>query len=169
MKNRGLWFLARAVATLILIGVLVGGGFALYYAGVFKGYAASDLVAEGEEAAKPAFLPDNMPHFGYRHYRHYRPFGAIGMLFKVVLCFVFIGIIAKLIRFVVWGSMFRHGWCGPWGKPWHGPHGIHGRRAHKRHAHHYRHGPPMPPWCWDWDEDENEEAEGSDDEPATEN
>ena len=164
MKNKGLWFLARAVATLILIGLLVGGGFALYYAGVFQGYAVSELVAGGEEAARPAFLPESLPPFGH-HY--YWPFGVIGMLFKIVLFFVFIGIIAKLIRFVVWGSVFRHAWCGPWGKPWHGPHRMYGRRAYRRHARHYRHGPPMPPWCWDWDEDE--EAEEADDEPATEN
>jgi hypothetical protein len=165
MKNRGLWFLARAVATLILIGLLVGGGFALYYAGVFKGYAASELVAAGEEAAKPAFLPESLPPF---RYHHYRPFGVIGMLFKIVLFFIFIGIIAKLIRFVVWGSVFRHGWCGPWGKHWHGPHWAHGphaRRAYRRHARHHRHGPPMPPWFWDWDEDEDEEDAG--DEPET--
>jgi hypothetical protein len=163
MKNKGLWFLARAVATLILISLLVGGGFALYYAGVFKGYAASELVAGGEEVARPAFLPEHLPPFGH-HY--YWPFGVIGLLLKIVLFFVFIGIIAKLIRFVVWGSVFRHAWFGPWGRRyWHGPHWAHGRRAYRRYARHYRHGPPMPPWCWDWDEDEDEDGEDTGDEP----
>ena len=159
MKNKGLWFLAKAVATLLLIGLLVAGGFGLYYAGVFRGYAVSELVAEGEEIAKPAFLPENLPPFGYHHYR---PFGVIGMLFKIVLFFVFIGIIAKLIRFAIWGSVFHHAWHGPWAKPWHGHHGW---RGYRRHARFHRHGPPMPPWCWDWDEDE--EAEESGNEPET--
>lgn len=161
MKNRGLWFLARAVATLILIGLLVGGGFALYYAGVSRGYAVSGLAAEGGEAAKPAFLPGSFPLFGYHHYW---PFGMIGMLFGIVLFFVFIAIIAKLIRFVVWGSVFRHAWHGPWARPWYGPYG---RRAYRRYARWHRHGPPMPPWCWDWDEDEDQEAEKAGDEPET--
>jgi hypothetical protein len=158
MKNKGLWFLARAVATLILIGLLVGGGFALYYAGVFRGYAVSELAAEGEEVARPAFLPGGFLPFGYHHYR---PFGVIGMLFRIVLFFVFIGIIAKLIRFVVWGSVFRHAWYGPWGKPWHGHRAW---RTYRRHARFHRYGPPMPPWCWDWDEDEDAEGAGDEQE-----
>jgi hypothetical protein len=166
MGKKGLWFLARAVAMLFLIGLLVAGGFALHYISWSRGYTAGQLTAEGEEVATPPYFPGDGEYYKW-HMRPmmHRPFGAVGALFKIGLGILCFAIIVKLIRFVFWGSMFHHAMAGPWGKHWCGPHG---RRAYRRHARwHRRHGPPMPPWCWDWDEDE--EAEEADDEPATGN
>ena len=44
------WFWMRALVMLVIVGLLVVGGVALYRAGWSQGYVASPLVVEGEEA-----------------------------------------------------------------------------------------------------------------------
>jgi hypothetical protein len=160
MGKKGWWFLARAVAMLILIGLVVAGGFAIHYISWSQGYSAGQLTSEGEEVATPPYFPGDSGHFMWHARSVHRPFGVIGALFRIGLCILFFAIVFKLIRFVVWGSVFRHAMAGPWAKPWCGPHG---RRAYGRHARwHKMHGPPMPPWCWDWDEGDEEADEKPD-------
>ena len=155
MGKKGLWFLARAVAMLLLIGLVVAGGFAIYHISWSHGYAAGQLTAEGEKGATPPYLPDGPGYLPWHARSVYRPLGALGALFTIGLCILFFVIVFKLIRFVIWGSVFRHAMTGPWAGRWHG---HPGRRAYRRYARwHHMHG-PMPPWCWDWDE-EDEEAD----------
>jgi hypothetical protein len=161
MGRKGWWFLARAVAMLILIGLIVAGGFAIHYISWSQGYAAGQLTAEGKEVTTPPHLPDDSGYLMWHARSVYRPFGVIGALFGIGLCILFFAIVFKLIRFVIWGSVFRHTMAGPWARPWCGPHG---RRAYRRHARWHRMHGPMPPWCWDWDE----EAEEGDEKPDAE-
>jgi hypothetical protein len=159
MGNKGLWFLARAIATLVLIGLLVAGGFAVYYISWNQGYAAGQLVAEGKEATIPPYLP-NHPGYPMWHARSvYHPFGVIGVLLGIGLCILFFAVVFKLIRFVIWGSVFRRAMAGPWARSWRGPRGP---RAYRRHARWHRVHGPMPPWCWGWDEDEAADDEKPD-------
>jgi hypothetical protein len=146
------WFLVKALVSLILIGLLIGGGFAIHYLSWSQGYAAGQLAAEGEEVATPPYLPGGFGHPGW----HYHPFGVLGLLFKIVLFFLFIAIVAKLIRFVIWGSVSRHAMARPWYRYW--------RRAHRRYVRWHRMHGPMPPWCWDWDEPDDEDAKEASDE-----
>lgn len=153
MQKKGLWLLAKAVATLTLIGLLVGGGFALYYAGLLQGRVISAPTAGGENVASPPYLPGGFGHPGW----HYHPFGIVGALFGIGLLILFFAIVAKLVRFVIWGPRWWFGVMGPWARPWRSGHWRRAARWHRTHGH-------MPPWCWDWDE-ETDEAGGK---PETE-
>jgi hypothetical protein len=137
------WFVAKAVATLVLVGLLVVGGFALYHAGLSQGYAVSAPAAGSEDVATLPYLPGGFGHPGWHHH----PFGVVGALFRIGLLILFFAIVAKLVRFVIWGPRWRFGMMGPWAKPWHRGHWRRATRWHRTHGH-------MPPWCWDWDEDE---------------
>jgi hypothetical protein len=143
-KNGFLW---RGLAALILVGLLIVGGLATHYVGWSQGYAAGQL-AEDEEAATPPYVPHGWPIAPY-------PFGA-GLLFKILLLLLFLAIIGKLIRFVVWGVAFRPMMAGPWPRHWH--------RAARWH---WAHG-PMPPWCWGWGEPGAEEAAETESRPGAE-
>jgi hypothetical protein len=153
MDKKGLWFLVRAIATLLLIGLVVAGGFAIHYLSWSRGYTAGQLTAKGEEVATPPYLSDESEYLMWHARSIHRPFGAIGALFKIGLCILFFAIVFKLIRFVIWGSVFRHAMAGPWARHWYGHPGW--RRAARRAKHWYHHG-PMPPWCWDLDEEDEE-------------
>jgi hypothetical protein len=144
------WFVAKAVATLVLIGLLVAGGVALYYAGLSQGYAASEPTVKGEDVASPPYPPGGFGHPGW----HYRPLGVVGALLGIGLLILFFAVVAKLIRFIIWGPRWRFGTMGPWAGPWHRGHWRRAARWHRVHG-------PMPPWCWDWDE----EAEKADEKP----
>jgi hypothetical protein len=156
MDKKGLWFLARAVAMLILIGLVVAGGFAIHYLSWSRGYAAGQLTGEGEEVATPPYLPDEPGYFLWHARSAHRPFSVIGTLFKIGLCILFFVIVFKLIRFVIWGSVFHHAMAGPWAKSWWDPRW---RRTFWRHARWHRVHGPVPPWCWDWNEDEEADEE----------
>jgi hypothetical protein len=147
------WFLWRALGSLVLVGLLIAGGVALHYAGWARGYQVGQLATEGEEAAAPAYPPYVGRPFGFVPYL----FGA-GVLVKVVLLLVFIGIVGKLIRFLIWGACWRPAMAGPW--PGQGPR-AYWRRAARWHG---RHG-PVPPWGWGWYGPSDEEMEEPDAEP----
>jgi uncharacterized membrane protein YjgN (DUF898 family) len=136
MAEKKNWFLWRALASLVLIGLLVVGGLAIHYAGWSRGYAAGQLAAEGEEAATPPYLRRAWQPVGYMAYAP-----GVGLLLKVVLLVVFIAIVGKLMRFVIWGAAWRAAMVGPWASHWH-------------HAYSRR---PVPPWWW-WYGPPGEEA-----------
>lgn len=143
------WIVWRVVATLLLVGLLIAGGVAAYRAGWSQGYGAGQATVGGEEGAT---LPYPSPGWG----RIGRPlafmpflFGA-GLLFKLALGLVFLVVVGKLIRFIVWGAAFHPVMCGP------GP--VHGPRAARWYRRRHVHG-PMPPWCWDWEEPSEAEAD----------
>ena len=150
------WFWMRALVTLVIIGLLVVGGLALYRAGWSQGYVAGQLAVEGGEGAMAP------PSFGYPGrffgFMPYHPFGASPLLL-IPLALLFFAVIGKLIRFVIWGTVWRPAMAGP--RP------MHWRRFHR----HWRHGPPphgpMPPWCWDWEELSEEQTEGVEPEADT--
>ncbi len=146
------WILWRALATLILVGLLIAGGVGVYYAGWSQGYGAGQLAGDGgEESATPPYPTRNLG----------RPlafvpfmFGA-GLLLKIVLGLVLLGVIFRLIRFVIWGAAFRPTMAGPWAGHWHP---AYGRRAARWYRQRWMHA-PMPPWHWGRDEPSEDEAE----------
>lgn len=154
MSKSWVWFLVKALVALILVGLLVAGGFAIHYVSWSQGYAMGQRAAEGEEVAEP---PPYLYH-GFRPSRHLglvRPLMCAGG-FLLLLC-----IFGGLFRALAWRKMWA---CGPWAMH---HRGAHWRRAAHR-AKHWRHHGPMPPWCWDWDEADGEETEQGDAAPDAE-
>jgi len=140
------WILWRVLATLLLVGLVIAGGVATYRAGWSQGYGIGQAAVAGEEGVT---LPS--PDLG----RIERPlmfmpflFGA-GLLFKIVLGLVFLAVIGRLIRFIVWGAAFRPMMHGPWSYM-RGPRAAHWHRGSRMRG-------PMPPWCWNWDEPSDDE------------
>jgi hypothetical protein len=149
IKNKN-WFLWRALASLILVGLLIAGGLAVHYAGWSRGYQAGQLAAEGEEAPAPPYLPYAVRPFGPAPY----PFRG-GLLLNVVLLLLFLAIVGKLIRFIIWGGAWRHAMAGPWPAHWGQAYWRRAARWHRVHG-------PVPPWCWWGYEPSDEEAEEAD-------
>jgi hypothetical protein len=139
MAEKKNWFLWRALASLVLIGLLIVGGLAIHYAGWSQGYAAGQLAAEGEEAVTPSYLPRAWRPVRFVPY----PSGA-ALLLKVVLAVLFLVIVGKLMRFVIWGVAWPAAMAGPWAGHW--------QRAYWRRAAHWHrtHG-PVPPWWWGYE------------------
>jgi hypothetical protein len=140
------WFVWRAVAAVVLLGLLVGGGFAIHRLGWSQGYAAAELTAQGEEAPTPP-----LAHPGWR------PVGLArgGLLVSVLLGLLFFGFVGKLLRVIMWGAMagpamYHPAMGGPWRHPWHWMHG------------------PMPPGYGPWCQQPNERSQESDSRENTE-
>ena len=135
------WFWMRALVMLVIIGLLAGGGWALYRAGWSQGYAASPPVVEGEEGAITS------PGLGYPgwHLGHV-PF-MFGAVFKIGLLLLFLAVIGKMLRFVLWGPAWRFGMAGP--------RFMRGVGYHRAARWQRMHG-PVPPWCWGWEEPHEE-------------
>ena len=133
-KNR-IW--ARVLAAVVAIGLLVAGGVLVYRAGWSQGYVTSLPVVEGEEAEAPAF---GFGHPGWRFasvpYRA-APFMFGAGFLKIGLLVLFLAVLGRMFRFVLWGTagQFRH----PAAR-WHRMHG------------------PVPPWCWGWEEPSEEQT-----------
>ena len=114
----GFW---RFLLTLLLVGLLIGGGVALYQAGFGQGYNAGLAASAGDGTAH---LP---PAYGY----YYPPFagwgfpffGPFGILLGIgFFLFVFF-IVGGLVRAIFWRRGDRregpHGWrYGGWGPYW---------------------------------------------------
>jgi len=135
------WFWIRALVMLIIIGLLAGGGLALYRAGWSQGYVAGQLAAEGEAVMPMPYLPYSFGYVG-------RPLGFAPFLLGAGLFFLLLGVIGKLLHFVLWGPAWRFGMVGPRferGAGWH-------RAARWQRMH-----GPMPPWCWGWEEPHEEQ------------
>ena len=126
------------LAILIIIGLLMLGGFAIYRISWLEGYKTGQLVAAG--IADGTVMP----------YAPYRP-GCGGVLLTLGVAFVLIVVAGKFFRFWTW----KAGW-GP-GMTSGGP------KSERWVRHWHRHGPhgPVPPWCWDWEEPSEEKADES--------
>ena len=139
-KNR-IW--ARVLVAVVISGLLVAGGVLVYRAGWSQGYVASLPVVEGEEVEMPAF---GFGHPGWRFapvpYRA-APFMFGAGFLKIGLLVLFLAVIGRMFRFVLWGPAGRFGVAGPWAR-----HTARWRRMHG----------PMPPWCWGYEEPSEEQA-----------
>lgn len=125
------------LAILIIIGLLILGGFAFYRISWLDGYKTGQLVAAGiADGTVAPYVP-------------YRP-GCGGVLLTLGVAFLLILVAGKFFRFWAWNAawgpgMMARGKKGEyWAKHWH---------QHRPH-----HG-PMPPWCWDWEEPSEEKTE----------
>lgn len=104
----GLW---RFLLTLVLVGVLIAGGVALYQAGFGQGYAAGLAAASGDTGSGALARP---PVYGYAPYwfgvgfPFFHPFGILGTLLGIgFFLFVFF-LIGRLLFFGGW----RRRWAG---------------------------------------------------------
>ena len=140
------WFWMRALVMLVIVGLLAVGGVALYRAGWSQGYVAGQVV-EGEEGAITS------PGLGYPGW-HFMPVPyraapfVFGAVFKIGLFLLFLAVIGRMLRFVLWGPAWRFGMAGPRFMRGVGYH----RAAHWQRMH-----GPVPPWCWGWWEEPREE------------
>jgi len=148
IKNIG-W---RIVALLILVALLVAGGFALHYVGWTGGYESGQAAECEDEAAAPDYVPEDVDvylrHSPFSTYRY----GLVSLLCRgVFLLLLFAGIV-KLVSFIIFGShwgfgmMRMHRWPGP------RSYRRHMRRMHRRWAH----GPYGGWWWGPWDEEDEE-------------
>lgn len=132
MYRRGIFF--RIVLAILLVVVIIGGGFAVYRMGWGQGYLAGTALAssEGLEAGL------RVPQFGGHLYRPFYPgfgFPFFGLCFGIGFIF--------FIMFLVGGLL----------KPW-------GRRGWAGHKHHGKWGyGPKPPWAKEWEEHQRTETE----------
>ena len=145
MSNKQvLW---RALAALILIGLLVVGGLAVHYVAWSEGYAAGHLAAGGEEGATAPYGPYG-PGFPGRPFV-FAPlmFGA-GAIFRVGLLLLLLVVALKLFRFALWGIAGFPMMAGHWPRHW-------------RHPHWHRHGPVPPEFrgWYGWPEEEGGKPE----------
>jgi hypothetical protein len=136
-------FFPGILGTLLILTLLVVGGFAIHRAGVAQGYTLGlqASAAEAGEAVPLPVAPYSYPGYGYG----FRPFfGGFGFLLMLGLGFLFFAFIA---RFFFFGWAWRR-WAG-------GPHGGAPWAKHWKH-HHGR----VPPWHDDWDEEETPDEPG---------
>lgn len=131
MFRRGSFFFLRAIAFLVLIGLLVGGGVMLYQSGQAQGYAMG-LAASGKELATPQTVVPGapaMPYYpGYYYPGYWRPhfFFPFAPLFGIFFLIVFFFVISRVFGALFWR---RHAWgYGPGAGPWQG--GLHGHGPH---------------------------------------
>jgi len=135
-NKNGNWFLWRGLAALVLVGLLIVGGLAVYRMGWSEGYAAGQLTAEGEESATAPYGPPGSQWLGRPLF--YPPFmSGAGVLLRVILLVLLLGLMGKLLRFIVWGIVGAPAMAGAWAHHWRRPH------WHRFHG-------PMPPGYHGW-------------------
>jgi len=141
------WFVWRALVALIIIGLLVGGGWAIYRTGWSQGHMTGQLAAAVEEGAVIPYPPYA---FGYPG----RPvvLGGLGMLVLFGLLVLPLLAIGRMAGGP--GGSFCGRKMADWSKEGPPPWIRHWHRDHGRRA----------PWCSDWEEpaDEQEEETGPD-------
>lgn len=124
------------LAILLIIGLLVAGGFGFYRISWLEGYRTGQMVAVG--VADGTVVP-------YVPYR----LGCGGLLLTLGAIFLMILVVAKFFRFWAWNAAWGPGMksgrpeSDRWVRRWH---------RHRPHG-------PMPPWCWGWEEPSEEKAE----------
>lgn len=123
------------LAALIVIGLLIMGGSAIYRSGQSQGYMMGRLSAGGGDGAVAPYAPYGL---GYpsRHFS-FAPFLCSAGLFVLLL----VGA-ARFFRFRAWKAA-----GGPKDERW----AAHWAEWHRRRG-------PRPPWCW-WEEPTEEKAE----------
>jgi hypothetical protein len=130
------WFRLAPLAILIIIGMLIAGGFVFYRISWLEGYRTGQMVAAG--VADGTVVP-YVPH---------QP-GCGGLLLTLGAIFLLLLVVGKFFRFWAWRAaggpgMMPHGQKSEyWARHW---------RRHRPHG-------PVPPWCWDWEEPSEEKAE----------
>ena len=119
-------FLIVPLAALIIVCLLILGGFAIHQISWSQGYRMGQLAAGGEGGAVVPYAPYGFGHRGL--------FITIGLLFLLLI------VTGKFFRFWAWKTI-----GGPWMMA-HGPRSEYwARRWHRFHG-------PMPPWFWGWEE-----------------
>ena len=130
------WFWVVPLTALLVIALLVLGGWAIHRAGWTQGYSMGQLAAGDEGGVTVGYAPHVPYGFG-----HPPLFMTISLL---VLLFVMIGRVFHLLAWRMAGGPRMMAY-GPRGRYW-------ARHWHPRHGH-------MPPWCWGWQEPSDEQAE----------
>jgi hypothetical protein len=133
-------FVSVPMTFLIIIGLLVAGGWAIHRIGWSEGYRMGQMATTGEVGAAVPYAPYGLSYIGL--------FLMVGLIALVLM-----GLIGKLFRLWAWKTV-----AGPWmmaGGPWK-------MAGVPRNAHWARHGRPhhhhMHPWCWGWEEPSEETA-----------
>jgi len=129
MFRNGLVF--RVIGVLLLIGLVAGGGYMAYHAGVAQGVSQAPAVATAISKAAESGQSTNLSpmmygrDYGYgfgpgypmmygHHGFGFFPLG--GICLSIFFLFLFFG----LLRMIFFGRMHHHGghMHGPWGKHW---------------------------------------------------
>ena len=140
MFRHGIWW--RILLTLVLVGLLIGGGTALYRLAWTQGYQTGVLAAgvAGKSVTPP------LPYYGFYPYAPYGPgfgfpffFNPFGLLIGIVFFFL----IFALIRGLFFRSWARRGWGSPYGHGF-GPYGHYGPWESKQPGEDQSTGPHRP-------------------------
>ena len=127
MSNKGPFIVLRVIGVLLLVGLIAGGIFMAFNAGIAQGVSQAPAVAtaisqaaeNGQGAPVPPMMfqqsygygPGYYPHMvGFRHFGFF-PFGICGSILFVFFFFA-------LLRMIFFRGMWHRGHHGPWGKPW---------------------------------------------------
>jgi hypothetical protein len=142
-------FLFVPVVALVVIGLLIMGGWAIHRMGWSEGYAFAQQAA-GSEAATVPYALSGLSY--------------VALFFTAGLAFLFLlAVMGKLLRLWAWKAvggpwmihrMARRTRMGPSAEPW----------SKYWHGHH----PPVPPWCWGWEKPEEEQPEKAERKPGGE-
>lgn len=128
MSNKGPFIVLRVIGLLLLVGLIAGGGFMAYKAGVAQGVSQAPAVAtaisqaaeNGQGAPIPPMMYNHEFGYGYgyptMYNRHHFGFFPGGICFSIFFLFLFFGFL-KIIFFrgMRHGGHHRH---GPWGRHW---------------------------------------------------
>jgi hypothetical protein len=121
-------FALRLIGALLLIGLMIAGGFMAYRAGIAQGVARAPEVAKAiSQAAENGQALPVPPMYGYGYGpgfypMYFHPFGffPFGICGSILFVFIFFGLL-RLLFFRPW-AWGRHGyWRGYHGHPWGGP------------------------------------------------
>jgi hypothetical protein len=119
-------FVLWLIGALLLIGLLTGGGFMAYRAGVAQGIAQAPEVAEAiSQAAENGQVAPIPPMYAYRYtygwgYPHHFGFFPFGFFGAILFIFFFFGLL-RFLFFRPWGWGHPGYWRGYHGHPWGGP------------------------------------------------
>jgi hypothetical protein len=125
MFQKGPFIVLRVIGVLLLLGLLVGGGFMAYKAGVSQGISQAPAVATAiSQAAQNGQGVPVAPMYGYGHgfgpgFYPYHGFGffPFGICGSILLVFFFFGLM-RMIFFRPWHHGWGHRSHGPWGRHW---------------------------------------------------
>lgn len=125
-------FVFRLVGALLLIGLMAGGGYMAYHAGVAQGIsqapevakAISQVTENGQAVPIPPMVfgrgygyAHGYP-YGFSHHLGFLPFG--GICFSVLFLFLLLGSL-KMFFFRPWSWRHYGPWAGEHGHPWGSP------------------------------------------------